>query len=67
MSTRGDWAKAVKAAKSRGWIEARHGKHLILTWPATGASVPIPNSPSDVRAMKNKLAQMRRYEGATSA
>lgn len=50
-------------ASDRGWhVGARNGMgHLMLSWPASGARVPIPSDPQG-RTLTNSKSQLRRTE-----
>jgi hypothetical protein len=66
MSTRGDIRKAMKLALRRGWVSISAERkmkncHHILEW-TNGQRVTASFTPSDHRAMRNFLADMRRIE-----
>lgn len=56
-----DWKKVVKAARDQGWTEKPVKKGLMLLPPdKTKPGVTVHKTPSDVRAIDNKIAEMRR-------
>lgn len=57
---RGDYRSLIRWAIASGWQEARHGKHLILVWPANGRKMPIPGTASDHRSWLNTYKAIQR-------
>lgn len=57
--------KALRKAKRRGWVlldnRDNSSTHHILEWK-DGTRLTMGSSPSDHRAMKNFMADMRRVE-----
>lgn len=56
-----EWEKVLAAAKAQGWTRRDTKKGFFLVPPdPTKPLVQIHRTPSDHRALKNTLAQMRR-------
>jgi hypothetical protein len=56
-----DWKKIVREAERQGWAVEPATKGLKLVPPdRTKQIVYVHGTPSDQRAIKNKLAEMRR-------
>lgn len=56
-----DWKKVLKAAKEQGWVEQEVKKGARLVPPDPNKDmVVIHKTPSDVRAIRNTIAEMRR-------
>lgn len=53
----------VQDAESRGWTrEPSRNGHIKLRHPTTGRMVVMASTPSDVRALKNIRAELKRKE-----
>lgn len=57
-----DWKKLVKEAERQGWTvePGRKGQLKLVPPDPTKQIVYVHGTPSDQRAIKNKIAEMRR-------
>lgn len=56
-----EWTKVLKAAGEQGWrVESTKKGFRLLPPDPSKSAVAIHRTPSDHRAMKNTIAQMRR-------
>ncbi len=63
MSLKKDLHAVLREAENQGWrVELRRGGHYKL-YPPGGRGIPITtgSTPSDRRALRNRIARMRRY------
>jgi hypothetical protein len=61
MSNRKEFKQIVKIAESKGWVvQLTGGGHLKWTSP-TGQIVFSASTPSDGRAVKNLVSELRRH------
>lgn len=57
-----DFRPYVKAAVQQGWEFRRRKRHAWLYSPDRVTTVSIPCSPSDHRALKNTICELRRAD-----
>ena len=57
-----DVRAVLEEAISRGWKEIRSKNHIVLVWPETNRKITVGKTLSDVRAIKNIKARLRRIE-----
>lgn len=55
-----DFRPYVKTAVKRGWRFERRKRHAWLYAPDGVTTVSVPSSPSDHRALKNTICELRR-------
>lgn len=57
-----DWKKLIEAAEDQGWTVERtkRGAYKLVPPDVTKQIVFIHQTPSEVRAIRNKIAEMKR-------
>jgi len=61
-SARKELKEIVRAAETQGWrVEQRRGGHLFFYAPDGKNIVTSGSTPSDSRALRNLIAQLRRH------
>lgn len=56
----------AKQLNKVGWDRARQTRHQVWRCPCGDHQVVLPTSTSDYRAIKNKVAQLRKMNCATT-
>lgn len=59
MARRSEWGRLFRAVEQAGW-RVRRTRHGWLAWPPAGPPVNLCRTPSDVRAVRNTTAALRR-------